>query len=112
MAFSTIEVSPTAQTNFPVRFQTWPTCSYILRYKEQIIVNIEQMEDGLWIARNTTIMTHGVGFTCEEALEDYKEMLIDYFKCLVESERALAPHLFRQLELLRTILPEEIIAVG
>jgi predicted RNase H-like HicB family nuclease len=110
MSIANISFFPSASTMQSMTFQpAILTCSFILQYKEALTVYIEQLEDGSFVARNPSIMTHGVGDTCEDALSDYQEMLIDYFKSLVESENILASHLCRQLEFLRTILPDEII---
>lgn len=112
MALITVGIYSSANTNFFPKPKSLPTCTFILRYKEQILVNIEKMEDGLWVARNSEIKTHGVGKTCEEALTDYQEMLIDYFNSLVVSENVLSANLLEQLMYLRTILPDDIIALG
>ena len=76
-------------------------------FKAPIELTAEQTQEGYWIVTNPQIMTHGMGDTCEQGVDDFKDMLFDYFKELVESETVLAPHLENQLNYLRSILIEK-----
>ena len=49
----------------------------------------------------------GVGATLEDAMEEYAYDLVGYWETLVEYEGVLAPHLIKQLDLLRTYIGEE-----
>lgn len=72
--------------------------------RNTLLLNIQQMNDGSWLATNPQILTHGVGDTPERAAEDFRGMMIDLFKELVRSENVLAPHLKRELDYLRGVL--------
>lgn len=76
----------------------------ILRAAVQLDMN--QMNDGRWLATSPHIMTHGVGDTPEGAMQDFQSMMLDLFKELVQSESLLAPHLRRELDYMREILVE------
>ena len=70
-------------------------------------LQLEQSEEGYWIATNPRIMTYGTGDSIEAAATDFLSMLKDLFDELVNSENVLAPHLLEELEYLRTLLIEQ-----
>ena len=78
--------------------------------KAPVLLDMQQMNDGRWLATNPGIMTHGVGDTPERATQDFQSMMIDLFKELVRSESVLAPHLKRELDYMRGILVESALA--
>lgn len=47
---------------------------------------------------------YGVGDTVEEALADYKLVLVDYYEVLEAESWRLAPHLYKHLQALRELL--------
>lgn len=113
---NTLTIFPSVQTN-PTIDPKWllrlPTCKEIIfdqdrkYFKIPIELTAEQTQEGYWIVTNPQIMTHGVGDTCEQSIDDFKEMLFDYFKELVGTKEVLAPNLKNQLNYLRSILIEE-----
>jgi isopenicillin N synthase-like dioxygenase len=46
---------------------------------------------------------YGVGPTVEEAMDDYRSALVEYYETLEEDANRLAKHLREQLELLRRV---------
>jgi predicted RNase H-like HicB family nuclease len=47
-------------------------------------VTVEQDEDGSYLVRDPLFLLHGVGETPEEALQDYKTAMVEYY-ALVEA---------------------------
>jgi hypothetical protein len=74
--------------------------------KVAVLLDMQQMNDGRWLATHSDIMTHGVGDTPERAMQDFQSMMLDLFKELLRSESLLAPHLRRELDYMREILVE------
>jgi|GEM_PF-4012194 len=65
-----------------------------------IPVTIE--EDGdFFIVSDSEISKYGIGDTREEAIEDYKSVILEYFEILNENEEKLSEHLKRHLYYLR-----------
>ena len=107
---------PSAKTDMifnPQWLQGLPTCKILFFDRDKNILKApieltaEQTQEEYWIITNPQIMTYGIGDTCEQGVDDFKEMLFDYFKELVESEEVLAPNLENQLKYLISILIEE-----
>lgn len=109
-------VSPRQQfsTTVPTfaRLEVPPSQIYLVdtsgRYlKQPIILSVEWVDEGYWLATNAEILTHGAGDTVNEAVAEFRSMLVDLFLELTDSEDSLGDNLKRQLEYLRTVLIEE-----
>jgi len=61
-----------------------------------------------YLVTDEVIPLYGVGPTVEEAMEDYRSALVEYYETLEESADRLAERLREQLELLRQVFaPQE-----
>ena len=56
-----------------------------------------------YLVIDEVIPLYGVGPTVEEAMEDYRSALVEYYEMLEEDADRLAKHLREQLELLRRV---------
>lgn len=56
-----------------------------------------------YLVTDEIIPLYGVGSTVEEALDDYRSALVEYYETLEEDADRLAKHLREQLELLRQV---------
>lgn len=101
-------LDPTTHTDFSARNKSISIdkFSYLIYFDSglPIELNVEYTEGGRWLATNPNIMTHGVGYSPEEAVTDYESMLLDFYEELVNTEEDLSLHLLRELEQLRRIL--------
>jgi hypothetical protein len=108
----TITLRYSSDTQYKPRVFTTPTCAVMLlgasylRFRKPIIVLAEYSNEGYWLVTNPDIYTHGMGTSCEEAVNDFENVLFDYFNELVNSEDVLAPHLKSQLNYLKSLIEE------
>jgi isopenicillin N synthase-like dioxygenase len=56
-----------------------------------------------YLVTDEIIPLYGVGPTVEEAIDDYRSALVEYYDALEEDADRLAKHLREQLELLRQV---------
>ena len=96
----------TAFATTELKYQPVEFLLYFKYSKQQIILNVEPTEEGLWLASNPRIYTYGSGETSEEAVSDFLNMLSDLYQELLDSEEVLAPHLKQELDYLKTLITE------
>ena len=84
-----------------------PRAEYFLSFENilfgrvYMLVNVEQTDDGNWLATSLEIDSYGVGDTKTDALVNFKSELRDYYIELKEDEDVLGPHLMTELKKLR-----------
>lgn len=71
---------------------------------KHLLVDIELDMDGIWIASSRKFDVYGVGDSEQEALSDYKVMLLDYYQDLLQDEAILGPHLDDELQRLKSLI--------
>lgn len=60
-----------------------------------------------YLVTDEVIPLYGVGATVEQAMEDYRSALVEYYETLEENADRLADHLQEQLTLLRQVFAEQ-----
>jgi hypothetical protein len=61
---------------------------------------------GGYLVSDDFVYLYGMGETQNEAINEYKSMLIDLFEELISSEKVLSPNLQEQLKYLRSIIEQ------
>lgn len=74
---------------------------YDLRRSVRVILRRSQM---YYLVTSDTNALHGIGSTPDEAIEDFKYALLDYYDMLNQNRGALAPHLQSHLEQLDKLI--------
>ncbi len=57
-----------------------------------------------YMVTDDVIPLYGVGTTPQEAMADYRSVVVEYYESLEQDAQELAPPLSRQLELLRRVM--------
>lgn len=76
---------------------------YALKYPVHVMLHCENDEIGHYYCIGLGPI-HGIGDSVEEAIEDFKIVLVDFYEVLEEESWRLAPHLARYLKELRELL--------
>lgn len=74
--------------------------SEVYRLDKPIEVQVERYGHS-YLVTDEDINRHGMGSTIEDALRDYEEILLSYFKSLSRRQERLSPRLRQHLEFLR-----------
>ena len=74
------------------------------RLLRPLILTVEETEDGQTVVADELLSSYGVGDTVEEAVDEFLEMLFDYYSELHQSRDELSRFLLRQLRVLEYFL--------
>lgn len=77
------------------------------RFKIPVSIIAELVANQKWRIRKEGICVYGTGDTIEQALEDYKDVVLDYFDMLIRRHPDLNAHLLNQLFLLNAWISQE-----
>jgi len=73
----------------------------------QHIPTVIERDGDHYLVSDEVVNMYGIGETVEEAMADYRSMLVEYYESLLEDADRLSAHLRAHLELLRQIFSEE-----